>query len=51
MGQELSGAYYQKAGPLVELQVARGGYRLAAWLDKLAEAHERAAFEMATGEL
>ncbi|KAK5660675.1 hypothetical protein OQA88_12039 [Cercophora sp. LCS_1] len=32
-GQELAGAYYEKAAPVIELQVARAGYRLAAWLD------------------
>jgi hypothetical protein len=31
--QELGGSYYEAAGPVVELQVARAGYRLAAWLD------------------
>jgi hypothetical protein len=37
--QELSGAYYDKAGPVVALQVARGGYRLAAWLDRIVDAY------------
>ncbi|KAK4199596.1 putative nuclease S1 precursor [Triangularia verruculosa] len=32
-GQELGGAYYDKAAPVVEEQVAKAGYRLAAWLD------------------
>ncbi|KAF2277002.1 uncharacterized protein EI97DRAFT_457740 [Westerdykella ornata] len=31
--QELSGSYYDKAVPVVEAQVAKAGYRLAAWLD------------------
>ncbi|KAK4102244.1 S1/P1 nuclease [Parathielavia hyrcaniae] len=32
-GQELGSKYYEAAAPVVELQVARAGYRLAAWLD------------------
>ncbi|KAL2758437.1 hypothetical protein ACRALDRAFT_1061618 [Sodiomyces alcalophilus JCM 7366] len=35
-GQELSGEYYDKAAPVVELQIARAGYRMAAWLDLIA---------------
>lgn len=34
--QELGGEYYEKAAPVIEIQVARAGYRLAAYLDKLA---------------
>jgi len=30
---DLSGTYYTKAIPVVELQIAKAGYRLAAWLD------------------
>ncbi|KAH9884903.1 putative nuclease S1 precursor [Xylariomycetidae sp. FL2044] len=37
VGQELSGAYYEKAAPVIELQVAKAGYRLAAWLDLIAD--------------
>ncbi|KAK0729916.1 phospholipase C/P1 nuclease domain-containing protein [Lasiosphaeris hirsuta] len=33
VGQELGGDYYEKAAPVIELQVAKAGYRLAAWLD------------------
>lgn len=33
---DLSGAYYTKALPIVELQVAKAGYRLAAWLNLIA---------------
>jgi len=33
VGQELAGEYYDKAAPVIELQVAKAGYRLAAWLD------------------
>lgn len=32
-GKELGGEYYDKAVPVIETQVARAGYRLAAWLD------------------
>jgi hypothetical protein len=32
-GQELGGKYYEKAAPVIEIQIARAGYRLAAWLD------------------
>lgn len=37
-GQELGGAYYEAAAPVVEVQVARAGYRLAAWLDLIVSA-------------
>lgn len=37
VGQELAGDYYEKAAPVIELQVAKAGYRLAAWLDLIAE--------------
>ncbi|KXX74359.1 Nuclease S1 [Madurella mycetomatis] len=32
-GQELGSEYYEAAAPVVEVQVAKAGYRLAAWLD------------------
>ena len=32
-GQELGSKYFEAAAPVVEVQVARAGYRLAAWLD------------------
>ncbi len=35
-GQELSGEYYENAKPVVELQIAKAGYRLASWLDLIA---------------
>ncbi|KAK0628548.1 phospholipase C/P1 nuclease domain-containing protein [Bombardia bombarda] len=35
-GQELGGEYYDKAAPVVEVQIAKAGYRLAAWLDLIA---------------
>lgn len=38
VGQELSGEYYDKAAPVIEVQVARAGYRLAAWLDLIVAA-------------
>jgi hypothetical protein len=37
-GQELSGAYYESAIPVVQLQIAKAGFRLAAWLDAVVEA-------------
>ncbi|KAI1818620.1 putative nuclease S1 precursor [Poronia punctata] len=36
-GQELAGEYFEKAAPVIELQVAKAGYRLAAWLDLIVE--------------
>ncbi|POS71281.1 nuclease S1 [Diaporthe helianthi] len=38
VGQELAGEYYEKAAPVIELQVARAGFRLAAWLDLIVAA-------------
>ncbi|KAK2600645.1 hypothetical protein N8I77_010166 [Diaporthe amygdali] len=38
VGQELGGNYYEKAAPVIELQVARAGFRLAAWLDLIVAA-------------
>jgi len=32
-GEELSGAYYDSAIPVVQLQIAKAGFRLAAWLN------------------
>lgn len=32
-GDELDGAYYDSAIPIIQLQIAKAGYRLAAWLD------------------
>ncbi|KAL2016447.1 hypothetical protein VTK56DRAFT_3498 [Thermocarpiscus australiensis] len=32
-GQELGSEYYEAAAPVVEAQIAKAGYRLAAWLD------------------
>jgi hypothetical protein len=40
VGQELGGEYFEKAGPVIEKQVARAGYRMAAWLDRIAAGFE-----------
>lgn len=40
-GKELSGAYYESAIPVVKKQIAKAGYRLAAWLDAIVEASEK----------
>ncbi len=37
VGKELGGEYFDKAGPVIERQVARAGYRMAAWLDLITE--------------
>jgi hypothetical protein len=39
-GQELGGEYFEKAGPVIEAQVAKAGYRMAAWLDRIAADYE-----------
>ncbi|CAI6093915.1 unnamed protein product [Clonostachys chloroleuca] len=36
VGQELGGDYFKAAGPVIEKQVARAGYRMGAWLDQIA---------------
>lgn len=33
VGQELGGDYFKAAAPVIEMAVAKAGYRLAAWLD------------------
>ncbi|OCL12051.1 nuclease S1 [Glonium stellatum] len=35
-GMELDGSYYSTAVPVIELQIAKAGYRLAAWLNLIA---------------
>jgi hypothetical protein len=40
-GKELSGAYYETAIPVVKKQIAKAGYRLAAWLDAIVEQAEK----------
>ncbi|KAL9131271.1 MAG: hypothetical protein Q9217_000758 [Psora testacea] len=37
-GMELDGDYYAGAEPIIELQIAKAGYRLGAWLNALAAA-------------
>lgn len=32
-GKELDGTYYDSAIPVIQMQIAKAGYRLAAWLD------------------
>jgi len=39
-GQELGGAYYEAAVPVLELQIAKAGYRLAKWLDLITQSLE-----------
>ncbi|KAJ2968795.1 hypothetical protein NQ176_g9006 [Zarea fungicola] len=39
-GQELSGEYYEAAAPILEKQVAIAGYRMAVWLDEIADAYQ-----------
>ncbi|TKA63452.1 hypothetical protein B0A49_09752, partial [Cryomyces minteri] len=38
-GTQLDGPYYDKSVPVIKLQIAKAGYRLAAWLNLLAEGH------------
>lgn len=40
VGKELGGEYFEKAGPVIEKQVARAGFRLAAWLDHIAAEYD-----------
>lgn len=37
VGKELGGEYYENAAPVIQRQVARAGYRMAAWLDNIAD--------------
>lgn len=39
--QEVSGNYYETAIPVVQKQIAKAGFRLAAWLDRIVEAAEK----------
>jgi len=48
--QELSGAYYNSAIPVVTKQLAKAGYRLAAWLDALVELNEKGALSQRAWE-
>lgn len=36
-GKELDGAYYDAAIPVIQMQIAKAGYRLAAWLDLIVD--------------
>lgn len=37
-GKELNGTYYENVMPVVKMQVAKAGLRLARWLDLIVEA-------------
>lgn len=37
---DLGDSYFEQAAETVQLQIAKGGYRLAHWLDQLAAAHQ-----------
>ena len=37
-GQELDGTYFEGATPYIEMQIAKGGYRLGAYINNLAVA-------------
>ncbi|EPS38936.1 hypothetical protein H072_7307 [Dactylellina haptotyla CBS 200.50] len=39
-GKDLSGDYYTKAAPIARQQLAKGGYRLGLWLNKIAKAEQ-----------
>ncbi|XMA16401.1 hypothetical protein WAI453_009192 [Rhynchosporium graminicola] len=39
-GMELNGTYYDSAIPVVEMQIAKAGYRLAAWLNLIATGND-----------
>ncbi|KAL8674655.1 MAG: hypothetical protein Q9168_000963 [Polycauliona sp. 1 TL-2023] len=41
--RELDGAYYEGAKPYIEMQIAKGGFRLGTWVNKLAAAAAAAA--------
>ncbi|KAH7316455.1 putative nuclease S1 precursor [Stachybotrys elegans] len=54
VGKELGGEYFDKAGPVIERQVARGGYRMAAWLEEIAmryQAQQEPGLELMSEEL
>jgi hypothetical protein len=51
VGQELAGDYFTKAGPVIERQVARAGYRLGAWLDAIAAEYQAQAVPELVDEL
>ncbi|KAF3931422.1 hypothetical protein ABW19_dt0202180 [Dactylella cylindrospora] len=39
-GKDISGAYYERNAPVARLQIAKAGYRLAQWLNKIAKAEQ-----------
>ncbi|KAI0125170.1 phospholipase C/P1 nuclease domain-containing protein [Xylariales sp. AK1849] len=51
VGQQLAGEYFDKAAPVIEVQVARAGYRLAAWLDLIADRIRGSSETVDSGEL
>ncbi|KAI1848229.1 hypothetical protein JX266_005942 [Neoarthrinium moseri] len=51
VGQQLAGEYFEKAAPVIEIQVARAGYRLAAWLDLIADRIRATSNTIGVGEL
>lgn len=51
VGQQLAGDYAHKAAPVIEVQVARAGYRLAAWLDLIADRVREKTQAISVGEL
>lgn len=50
-GQQLAGEYFEKAAPVIEVLVARAGYRLAAWLDLIADRIRDTTKTIGNGEL
>ncbi|KAF2858186.1 S1/P1 nuclease [Piedraia hortae CBS 480.64] len=46
---ELYPGYYEKAAPAVELQIAKAGYRLAAWLDAIVKQKAAKAYPVRMG--
>ncbi|KAG8921478.1 hypothetical protein FRC01_000229 [Tulasnella sp. 417] len=50
-GKELSGTYYRGAAPIVQQQIAKGGVRLATWLNQLYGAGEAGKLPLAENRL
>jgi hypothetical protein len=48
-GKELEGAYYDAAIPVIQLQIAKAGYRLAAWLDAIVGAEVGGEYKRGAG--
>lgn len=51
VGQQLAGDYAKKAEPVIDVLVARAGYRLAAWLDLIADRIKETSHAASVGEL